>query len=125
MASGVLVLTHGVQYIQVAGPGPVVVVAEDGGRETSGEGVSCLQPTSSNRRPMASNHLSGTILERLHWSNSKLRKVQEIYKNKTGATSTLLNTSQLSFYCTSICIFKIKEIKCIKINEILNRFIPN
>lgn len=62
MASGALVLTQGVQYMQVAGPGPVVV--EVGGRETSGEGVSCLQPTSSKRSPIASNHFKGTILNK-------------------------------------------------------------
>lgn len=62
MASGALVLTQGVQYMQVAGPGPVVV--EVGGRETSGEGESCLQPTSSKRSPIASNHFKGTILNK-------------------------------------------------------------
>lgn len=80
-----------------------------------------LKSQTNGLKPFEWNNSGKISLEQLKIKESS----KDIYENKTGATSTLLNTSQLFFYCTSICIFKIKQIKCIKINEILNRFIPN
>lgn len=72
-------------------------------------------------------------LKPFEWNNSGKISLDQLKIKESSKDIQKQNRSHFNFakyfpvffYCTSICVFKIKEIKCIKINEISNRFIPN
>lgn len=76
-----------------------------------------LKSQTNGLKPFEWNNSGKISLEQLKIKESS----KDIYENKTGATSTLLNTNQFFFFIVLVFV----EIKCIKNNEILNSIMNN